>query len=320
MRILVTGANGFVGRHLLRALPHNIPRDSVILATARHTVTDPEFGPVEGFDVADTAAAETTIRRFMPTHVIHLAGIASPSQFGCDAFDIWTINTLGTLKVAHAVQRHAPRCWLLFIGSGLVYGDSGKSGRPLREDAILAPTNDYAVTKAAADLALGSLAAQGLKVLRLRAFNHTGPGQDEAYVVPGFAAQVARIEAGMQPPVIRVGNLDAERDFLDVRDVVSAYIKAALTADELGPGSILNIASGIPWRIRAILDELLARSSAPISVEQDPLRMRPSDTPRYVGDAQAARKALGWHPVHDFRATLSDILAYWRATVREGRG
>ena len=168
--------------------------------------------------------------------------------------------------------------------------------------------DEYAATKAAADLALGALAGKGLKCVRLRPFNHTGRGQDEAFVIPAIAMQIARIEAGLQPPVIRVGNLDAERDFLDVRDVVVAYALAVTKASELTPGTIINIASGTARRVRDILEYLLRLSRKPIALEKDEARMRPSDVPRIVGNGERARRLLGWVPEHSFDDTLADVL------------
>jgi GDP-4-dehydro-6-deoxy-D-mannose reductase len=301
-----------VGPHLVPELARSLGKDAVIVPTARHMNRCTSLGDVVPLDVTDEDAVDRAVSDLAPTHVIHLSGISSPPQASADVRAAWTINTLGTLNVAHAILRRAPQCWLIFAGTGLVYGDTAKSGRPLDERALLAPNSDYSVTKAAADLALGALTGRGLKSIRLRLFNHTGAGQTEIFVVPSFAAQIARIEAGLQPPVIRVGNLDAARDFLDVRDVASAYALAAFKSAELDPGLVLNIASGTPRTIRSVLDDLLALSRAPIKIQLDPLRMRPSDTPVYVGSAKMARRLLGWVPRHPFSETLAEVLAYWR--------
>ena len=149
----------------------------------------------------------------------------------------------------------------------------------------------------------------------MRPFNHTGPGQTEEFVVPSFALQIGRIEAGLQLPVLRVGNLDAERDFLDVRDVTAAYALAIAKADDVRSGTILNVASGIPRRIGDVLDQMVALSSTPITVEQDIDRMRPSDTPRFVGDAGLARRLLDWSPAHVFEDTLAMMLCHSRNSL-----
>ena len=197
----------------------------------------------------------------------------------------------------------------------MVYGDTANAGRPLRESDLLAPLDEYSATKAAADLALGALAKAGLKCIRLRPFNHFGPGQSEAFVVPAFAMQIARIEAGLAPPIIRVGNLDAQRDFLDVRDVARAYALTVQNVERLGTGTILNIASGVPRRIVEVLDGLVAKSRVAISIEQDPARQRPNETPNMLGDAGRARDMLQWRPEYSFDDTLTAVLDDCRARV-----
>ena len=317
MRILITGASGFVGSHLVPELAQMLGKDAVIFPTARRAGQIHGMGALP-LDVTDETAVDRSISDLAPTHVIHLAGVSSPVHASVDVMGAWRINVIGSLNVAHAILRRAPQCWLIFAGSGLVYGDTAKSGKPLDEGALLAPDSEYPATKAAADLALGALAGRGLRSIRLRLFNHTGPGQAEAFVVPGFAAQIARIEAGRQPPVIRVGNLEAARDFLDVRDVTRAYALAILKSAALDPGLVLNIASGVPRTIRSVLDALLRLSSMPIAVEPDPSRMRPSDTPVYVGNAEAARRRLEWVPKHPFSDTLASVLADWRNKLKAG--
>jgi GDP-4-dehydro-6-deoxy-D-mannose reductase len=317
MRVLITGARGFVGPYVHEALHGICGRDVAVIATSKDGGPHPVFGQVEALDVTDKAAVDDAIVRHRPTHVVHLAAVAALGAAQADPQNTWRIHVQGTLNVAHAILDKAPGCWLIYVGSGLVYGETAKTGRPLDENALLAPIDDYAVTKAAADLALGALSRHGLKCIRMRPFNHTGPGQTEAFAVPAFAMQIARIEAGLAPPVIRVGNLDAERDFLDARDVASAYAHVALNSDDLVPNTIFNVASGISWRMGDILEWLLARSSVRIVTEQDPLRLRPSDLPCIVGDATHARTALGWVPEHQFEETLAAVLEDCRARVAQ---
>jgi GDP-4-dehydro-6-deoxy-D-mannose reductase len=308
MRALITGASGFVAPYVIEALHRACGRDVVVIATSRESGTHPAFGKIEALDVTDEAAVRGTIGRHQPDHVIHLAGIAAPGAALSDPQKAWRVHVRGTLNIAHAILDKAPECRLLYVGSGLVYGESAKSGAALDETALLAPVDEYAVTKAAADLALGALALRSLKVVRMRPFNHTGPGQSEAFVVPAFAMQIARIEAGLLPPIISVGNLDAERDFLDVRDVARAYALAVRNGDDLEAGVILNLASGIPRRVGDILDHLLRLARVKITVQTDPARLRPSDLPRIIGDARRARMRLGWAPEHQFEQTLADML------------
>ncbi|UVK53912.1 NAD-dependent epimerase/dehydratase family protein [Mesorhizobium sp. AR02] len=317
MRVLITGARGFVGPYVYEALHSICGRDLTVIATSKDAGPHPVFGQIAALDVTDKVAVHEAIARHKPTHVVHLAAVAALGAAQADPENTWRIHVQGALNVAHAILDEAPGCWLLYVGSGLVYGESAKAGRPLDENALLAPMDDYAVTKAAADLALGALSRHGLKCIRLRPFNHTGPGQTEAFAVPAFAMQIARIEAGLAPPVIRVGNLDAQRDFLDARDVASAYAHVALNSDDLQPNTIFNIASGISWRMGDILDQLLARSSVKIVTEQDPLRLRPSDLPCIVGDATRARTRLGWVPEHPFEEVLAEVLKDCRARVAQ---
>ena len=319
-RLLITGADGFVGRHVVQATMLDRGDLFEVRPTARFSRPDDQFGRFEELDVTDCASVDASIADFAPTHVLHLAGITATSRAVVDARAMWEVNLHGTLNVASALLRLAPECCLVFVGSGLVYGDSAKTTALLTEATLPIPNNIYSATKAASDLALGAMVQDGLKVVRLRPFNHTGAGQTEDFVVPSFSAQIARIEAGLQPPVIRVGNLNAERDFLDVRDVVDAYIAVIRRSDELPPGQILNIASGRPQRVSEILETLAAMSSRPIEIETDHGRLRPSDTPRFVGDPTLARRWLGWQPRRAFADTLSEVLEDWRRRYKQGEG
>jgi GDP-4-dehydro-6-deoxy-D-mannose reductase len=302
MRVLVTGAAGFVGPHLAEAL-RRLRSDLELIETG--TVGS---GTVEQLDVSDWHAVDSAIARHRPTHVVHLAGIAAPVAAARAPEVAWRVNLDGTLAIANSILANAPDCWLINAGSGLIYGDSNKAGLPLDEEALPAPVDTYGATKVAADLALGALAHGGLKCIRMRPFNHIGPGQSEAFALPSFAAQIARIEAGTSEPVIRVGNLTAERDILDVRDVARAYSLTVMKSEEIAPGTIINIASGRARRMADVLTMLLSLSPVEIRVEQDPSRMRAIDLSRVVGDAQRARDLLGWEPVLPLEKTLLDIL------------
>ncbi len=314
-RVVITGARGFVGPRVAEAL--RVGGISEIIATAKVGGLHPVLGPVLQLDITDSAAVTEFIAEVRPTHVMHLAGIAALTAATSDPDVTWGVNLHGTLNLARAILQVCPACWLLNVGSGLVYGENAKSGHALDESTPLAPTDEYAASKAAADLALGALARRGLKCIRLRPFNHIGPGQSEDFVVPAFAMQIARAEAGRAPPVIRVGNLEARRDFLDVRDVAKAYALVVKESERLASGLILNIASGVPRRISEILDALIAQCSVAIAVEQDRGRMRPSDLPAIIGNASRARELLGWAPACSFEETLAAVMSDCRA--RSGR-
>jgi GDP-4-dehydro-6-deoxy-D-mannose reductase len=315
-RVLITGAGGFVGPHLVEALRRICGRDLAILATSKNGGIIPELGRLDSLDVCDAEATSKVLAGWRPTQVVNLAGIAATAAAAADPEAAWDVHLRGSRNLARAILSTAPDCWLLHVGSGLVYGASAKSGLPVDEDTVLAPVDEYAATKAAADIALGAFVWRGLKCVRFRPFNHTGRGQTEDFVIPAFAMQIARIEVGVMPPLVRVGNLDAERDILDVADVAEAYALAVRASDSLVSGEIFNVASGCPQRISDILNQLLSFSRQTITFQRDPARDRPSDLPSIVGDAKRIRAKLGWAPRHNFGDTLRGILDDCRARVR----
>jgi GDP-4-dehydro-6-deoxy-D-mannose reductase len=298
--ILVTGASGFVGRHLMPALAAAFP--NAVLATP-------------SLDIQDPPQVEDAVRAASPDVCIHLAAMSAIAAARQDPDRAWGVNFRGTMNLAWALSWHAPSCQMLFVSSADAYGASFKVGHPLDETAPLAPLNIYGHTKAAADFALGGMATQGLRVVRLRAFNHTGPGQSADFVVAAFARQIARIAAGLQPPVLEVGNLETWRDFLDVRDVCAAYIACIAKRDQLTPGTILNVGSGRARRVGDILTYLADIAGVNISVRVDPSRVRATDIRLACGDPSRAREQLGWAPVVTWEQTLRDVVDDWSARV-----
>ncbi|MBV9050956.1 MAG: GDP-mannose 4,6-dehydratase [Hyphomicrobiales bacterium] len=314
-RLLLTGANGFVGRWVLERLAHHAPDVEVIAGTYRGELAMP-LAQIARFDICDAAAVDELIRATRPMAIIHLAAISNVKEARDTPRQAFATNLHGTLNLAESTLKHCPTARFVFISSSEVYGGTGRSSRgPLDETALLDPENPYAAAKAAADLAIGQMAHDGLQAIRVRPFNHTGPGQTERFVIPAFAAQIARIEARAQEPVMRVGNLEASRDFVDVRDVSDAYIRLALSPLCFEPGLVLNLGSGSVRRIGDVLDELVSLAAARIRIETDPSRLRAKETPSIRADTSRIRELIGWEPKIPWQKTLADLLGFWRDRV-----
>ena len=295
-RILITGASGFAGGYLTQAMAAAFP-DALVLTPK--------------FDLTDAAAVSAAVQAASPDACVHLAALSTLIQARRDEDRAWQVNLHGTLHLAKALLRHAPGCQLVFASSAETYGGTFRRGVPLDESVPLAPLNLYSITKAAADLALGGMVEQGLRVIRVRPFNHTGRGQSPRLVVAAFARQVALIATGRQEPVIHVGNLDPRRDFLDVRDVCAGYVACVARRDALEPGTIINLASGEPRRIGDILEDLKALAGVVAETRIDPARTRATDMPVACGDATRARAVLGWTPTTPWRETLREVMDDW---------
>ena len=312
-RILVTGATGFVGPRLLQALRQGA------FSAAELLVWDyqpDQPSSLTNVNLCVSAEVVASVAAFKPTHVIHLAAQSHvPTSFAKPELT-WNVNVMGSLHLFEALKQHCPSALTVFVSSSEVYGRSFASGVPADERTVLQPMNPYAASKAAADMMAGQYAELGMKILRLRPFNHIGPGQREEFVASAFAAQIARIEAGLQRPVIRVWNRDSRRDFLDVADVVQGYVAALEHGTTLAPGEVINLCRGETWQISTLLRQLLDLSCVAIAIEQDPKRMRPSDIPIAQGSAAKARQLLGWTPAIALEQTLKNVLDDWRDKVR----
>ena len=310
MRALLTGGRGFVGARLAAALRTRHPNEIVEAPDRTSSSQAPDV-----LDVTDAGLVETWVRERRPDVVVHLAAVAAVTAATLDPRLAWRVNLEGTLNLVLALQAHAPDAHLMLISSAEVYGRSLEQLQPIDERALLRPVNPYAASKAAADLLVQQAGEVGLSVCIMRAFNHTGPGQSELFVAPSFAAQIARIEVGLQPPVLQVGSLDEERDFLDVGDVVEAYVSALDARDRLPSGEVFNVASGRAVRIGDLLETLLSLSSKKIDIALDPVRRRAAPVRRIVGDATRLSAATGWSPQRDINSTLSSVLTYERARL-----
>jgi len=226
-----------------------------------------------------------------------------------------TTNIIGQLNIFEAIRHTGINPRIQIAGSSEEYGLVYPNELPIRETNPLRPLSPYAVSKVGQDL-LGYqyFMSYKLNIIRTRGFNHTGPRRGEVFAESNFALQIARIEAGLQEPVIRVGNLESKRDYTDVRDMVEGYW---LALEKGVPGEVYNICSGQAWSIRQILDMLLGMSTVLVKVEEDPDRLRPSDVPHLVGDSSKFRQVTGWRPKIPIEETLRDLLDYWRMRVRQ---
>ena len=300
-RALITGAGGFVGQRLTKHLT----------ATGWDVVpcAFPETPGMIPCDVTDGRSIAAALEQAGAlTHVFHLGAIAFVPEAAEDPTRAMDVNLNGTIRLCEALRNGATPPRLVFIGSAESYGPP--QYLPVDEKHPLNPGNVYAISKTAADHYCAGLSKAGvLDIVRMRPFNHSGPGQSDQYVLSSFARQLAVIEAGQGEAVMRVGNLDAARDFLHVDDVLRAYALAALNAPA---GAVYNVCAGQSYAIREALDRLLAMSAVSIRVEQDPARMRPSDVPDVRGSHDTLTADTGWTPEIDFDTVLHDLVDYWR--------
>lgn len=319
MRVLVTGVSGFVGGHLVERVRAESPQVELFGLVKPHGVArGDELAGVTSLeaDLDDSAAVSAAVLAARPDRVIHLAGQSSVQHSWLNPGETLRTNVLGIVHLAGALIEHRIAARLLVVGSADEYGLVEAAQQPIREDRPLRPRSPYAVSKAAQGLLAREYAGQaGLWVVCTRTFPHTGPRRGEAFAESSFARQIAEIEAGRREPVLRVGNLDAVRDFTDVRDVVGAYWGLL----EHGvSGQAYNVCSGSGVSIRELLERLIGLSPVSVEVRVDPERLRPADIPALVGDPGKLRQATGWRPRLPLDRTLRDLLEYWRARVRAG--
>ncbi len=299
--VLVTGATGFVGPYLCAALRR---RGCRVVTLARAGGADFTV------DVRDRAAVAGVLRTVRPAVVFHLAAVAYAPEAEAAPELADAVNRQGTENVLDAAAAVGART--LFVSTGAVYGPRPVGAPPAEERCELRPRGAYAQSKAAAEAAC--LARAGRQsVTIVRPFNHTGPGQSPRYVCSDFARQIARCERGLTPPIVEVGNLSAERDFLDVRDVVEAYARLAGREES---GEIYNVCSGRAVSVREILETLLARATVDIEVRVAEARLRQGEAERLVGSYAKLERATGWRPAIPLERTLADLLDFWRGRER----
>ena len=303
--VLVTGAGGFAGGHLIELLA-----GSADLVGWSRTQPPPEIAALakwQRVDILDREQVTDTIAMLRPDSIFHCAGLPHVAESWADTAAPLATNVLGTHRLIEAVERVGSRCRIVVTGSAQVYAPSNE---PIAEDDRIAPSSPYALSKLAQEqLALRSN-SDTVAIIVTRPFNHTGPRQKPSFLAPSVARQIVMIERGLLEPVLKVGNLDPSRDIMDVRDAVRAYAALMKTGT---PGTIYNVASGVARPVRSIVEALVSRARVPVRIEQDPSRIRPSDVPVLAGNPRRLQQSTGWSPQVSFEKMVDDLLEYWRA-------
>jgi GDP-4-dehydro-6-deoxy-D-mannose reductase len=314
MRILVTGVTGFAGGHLAEALlaqgDHRVvgvARRAVWLQSWRHLAERVEL---HACDVGSISAVEKMLRTVEPEQIFHLAGYPHVGRSFEEPDMAWQGNLTATRTLYEAVASWGGQPRILYVGSGLVYGENPKTAQGCTETEVLLPDNPYAASKAAADLVSYQYTRfPGLDIVRARPFNHIGPRQLPQFAVSSFARQLVAIERGRQQPILETGNLQTRRDLTDVRDVVAAYL---LLMERGRTGEAYNVGSGASVAMQTVLERLIALSGAAVEVRQAATLMRATDTAVVQANADKLRRETGWSPRFHLDKTLNDLLTYWR--------
>jgi len=314
MRAFVTGLDGFAGQWLARELVEagfELAGGSRVDLPSYSILSKAEAAQLRwfAFELTDRPSIEKALRASNPDAIFHLAAQASVSESIVDPVATYETNVVGTAMLLESVATVAKSATVVCVGSADAYGTVKHEELPLTETAKLRPNNPYAASKTAAEsIAMQYARSAQLNVIATRSFNHTGPGQRPAFAVPAFAKQIADIAKGSAPPVLHVGNLDARRDLSDVRDVVRAY---RLLAQRGESGVAYNVCSGTSVSMRSIVDALVRSAGVEVSIEIDPGRLRPSDTPDIVGDNRRLRERTGWSQQIPLDQTLLDVYEWY---------
>lgn len=316
-RILITGVTGFVGSYLVEHCRTHYPQAELfglcnrkmpqtVLPAMKYVV------PLKA-DITQPEEVHQVIAQSQPDLIFHLAAQSSVGASWSDPIQSLQINAIGTLHLLEALRLEHLTPRVLLVGSGEQYGIVSPQENPILEDHPLRPVNPYAISKVTQELyGYQYFVAYGLPILRVRSFNHFGPRQPDAFVIASFARRIAMIEAGKVEPVLQIGNLQAQRDFLPVEDVVEAYLAVV----ECGrPGEIYNVGSGQAHSIQDILDHLLALTKTSIRVCEDPARKRPLDIPILTANISRLCNHTGWKPTMLFEVALKETLDYWRYVI-----
>jgi GDP-4-dehydro-6-deoxy-D-mannose reductase len=317
MRILVTGITGFAGSHLAEAL---LPgQDVEVFGAARQAHWPEGTGRLAGqvrlreCDLTNSAGVDALLQDVEPERVFHLAGYPHAGRSAREVEAAWAGNLTATRNLYEAVVRWGRKPRILYVGSGLIYGDPEFADQAFDERAPLRPTTPYGASKAAADLASYQYTrTAGLEIVRARPFNHIGPRQSTDFAVAHFARQIAAIEKGRQPPLLETGNLSPRRDLTDVRDMARAYL---LLMEKGRSGEAYNIGSGATWSMQEVVDRLVASSGLRVEVRQRADLVRAKETAHVRADTAKLRQDTGWTPVFTLEQSLSHTLDYWRTAL-----
>lgn len=321
MRILITGINGFVGRHLANFLQNNsIGNDEIIgidLNTADfYKYFQKDMGNIKlvNIDLTDSLKVQKLIKEFKPEQVYHLAAQASVSESWKNPIETFKINVFGAINILESIRKYYAICKFLSVCTAEEYKIMENNGDAITEESMIYPTNPYAISKAAMDFfSTTYFMAYKIPVFVSRSFNHIGPGQSDRFVCSDFAKQIAEIEKGLKEPKIYVGNLAAYRDFLDVRDVIKAYY---YIMNKGKAGEVYNICSGQKYKIADLLDILLSFSTVKnIEIKIDSSKLRPIDNEVIYGDNSKLKKHTGWTQDYSIHQALKDTLEYWRQKI-----
>lgn len=294
--LLVTGLGGFVGCHLRAALPA-IPGWKLL--------------PEQAYDLLDPASLDAWLQQGVPDAVIHLAGQTFVPEAFKDPAHTLQVNLLGTLNLLQALKRAKFDGTFLYVSSGDVYGQVAENDLPVVESLAPRPRNPYAVSKVAAELLCQQWSyVEPWRIIVARPFNHIGAGQGDSFVISNMARQIARVRLGLQPPCLEVGDIDVTRDFLDVQDVIEAYL---LLLEKGRNGEVYNVCSGQERRVRDLIVEIAGLAGVDVELVQDPARMRRAEQRRVVGSAEKLQKETGWKPGVNITETLRRVLSDWEA-------
>lgn len=314
MRILLTGVTGFAGGHLAEALLAAGHRE--LFGISRHANWPGHWQNLanrvhlQACDLGSSDTLTAILRQVQPEQIYHLAGYAKTGESFQAPDEAWAGNLTATRALYDAVVRWDGRPRILFVGSGLIYGNSGAATVPPDENSPLRPDSPYASSKAAADLvSYQYTVSPGLDIVRARPFNHIGPRQSASFAIPNWSRQIVAIERGQAPAVLKTGNLSTRRDLTDVRDMIAAYM---LLMERGRSGEAYNIASGQNWTMQEVLDRLLAVAGVRVEIHPDHDLVRKTDLSVVQVDVSRLRRQTGWAPRYSLEQTLSDILAFWR--------